>query len=128
MTDQKTPKAGYRNPPKHTQFKKGKSGNPRGRPRKCENLITILQRVLNRSVRVKDPDRNMPIRDALIWALRDLTLQGDKQALALQRRILTEAGYDKPEPGPDADREKLFREIGERLAFIGDQKEDTDEG
>ena len=128
MTDQQTPKVGYRNPPKHTQFMKGKSGNPGGRPPKRKDLNTVLQRVLNRKILVKDHDRKMPVRDALIWKLRELAHKGDKQALALQRRILTEAGYDKPEPGPDADREKLFREIGERLAFIADQKEDTDEG
>lgn len=27
-------KVGYKNPPKHTQFKKGQSGNPHGRPKK----------------------------------------------------------------------------------------------
>ncbi len=31
--------AGYRKPPKHTQFKKGQSGNPKGRPRKGKSPI-----------------------------------------------------------------------------------------
>ncbi|MEP1354187.1 MAG: DUF5681 domain-containing protein [Tateyamaria sp.] len=101
MTDYDTPKTGFMNPPEHAQFKKGKSGNPRGRPRKPKDLNTVLQQVLNRKVRIKDNERKMPIGDALIWTLRGLALQGDKQALSLQRRIIEEAGLayvDRPSP------------------------------
>jgi len=108
MTERKTSDVGYMNPPEHTRFKKGKSGNPRGRPRKREDLNTVLQRVLNRKVRVKDNDRKIPIRGALIWKLRELALQGDKQALALQRRIIDEADI-----GPSA--EEMLRERRERI-------------
>lgn len=128
MTDDKPPYVGYMNPPEHTRFKKGRSGNPRGRPRKREGLKTGLQRVLNRKVRVKDNDQRIAIRDALMWKLREFALQGDKQALALQRRILTEAGYDKPEPTSEADRSKLFRELRKRLGFTPDRQKDDDEG
>lgn len=109
MTERKTSDVGYMNPPEHTRFKKGKSGNPRGRPRKREDLNTILQRGLNRKVRVKDNDRKLPIRDALIWKLRELALQGDKQALALQRRIIDEADIGQP-------REEMLRERREHIA------------
>ncbi len=109
MTERKTSDVGYMNPPEHTRYKKGKSGNPRGRPRKREDLNTVLQRVLNRKIRVKDNDRKLPIRDALIWKLRELALQGDKQALALQRRIIDEADIGQP-------REEILRERRERIA------------
>ncbi len=108
MTERKTSDVGYMNPPEHTRFKKGKSGNPRGRPRKREDLNTVLQRVLNRKVRVKDNDQKLPIQDALIWKLRELALQGDKQALALQRRIIDEADI-----GPSA--EEMLRERRELI-------------
>lgn len=72
MTNDKTTNVGYMSPPEHTRFKKGKSGNPRGRPRKQEDLNNLLNRVLKRKVRVKDNDRKMPIREALIWKLREL--------------------------------------------------------
>lgn len=128
MTDETPPNVGYKNPPKHAQFKKGKSGNPRGRPRKRDDLNAVLQRVLNRKVRVKDLDEKMPIRDALMWKLRNLALQGDKQAYALQLRILTEAGHDAPDPKPDIDRRKLFRKVGKLLKQELDKQENSDEG
>lgn len=88
---------GYMHPPAHTRFKKGKSGNPRGRPRKQHDTITVLERVLCRKVRVTGQEKRIPIRDALMLKLRELALQGDKRAIAMQRRILDEAGVGAPE-------------------------------
>ena len=44
--------ANYRKPPMHTRFKKGQSGNPRGRPAK--NLATLLAAALNEKVIVTE--------------------------------------------------------------------------
>ena len=92
MKEPETPTVGFMNPPKNTQFQRGKSGNPRGRPRKPKDINTILQQVLDRKVRLREGDRQITIRNALIWKLRELTLQGDKRALALLRKIMDEAG------------------------------------
>jgi len=110
MTDRDTPPTGFMNPPKHTQFQKGKSGNPRGRPRKPDDLNTVLERVLKRKVRIRDEERKIPIRDALIWKLRELALQGDKQALALQRSIIEQAGLAQTNgDDPAAKKEKILK-------------------
>ena len=110
MTDHDTPKTGFMNPPEHTRFKKGKSGNPQGRPRKPKDLNTLLQKVLNRKLRIKDDERKIPIRDALIWKLRELALQGDKQAMTLQRRIIEQAGLTRTDvDDPEATREKILK-------------------
>jgi len=113
MTDRDTLKAGFMNPPEHTRFKKGKSGNPRGRPRKPKDLNTALQKVLNRKVRIKDNEQKMPIRDALIWKLRELALQGDKQALFLQRRIVEQANLAQVDVwDPEYDKELFLNALG----------------
>jgi hypothetical protein len=37
MTDEKEAPIGYRRPPRHTQFKPGESGNPKGRSKQSAN-------------------------------------------------------------------------------------------
>ena len=101
MSDQGNQPAGYANPPAQHRFKKGKSGNPRGRPRKQDDLWSHMNRVLGRKVKLQGGDDQIPIREALIRRLRELALAGDRRALELQRRILAEAGaadVDRFEP------------------------------
>ena len=44
---------GYRKPPRHSQFKPGQSGNPRGRKKGSRGLKTDLHAELNRIIEVK---------------------------------------------------------------------------
>jgi len=50
-------KVGYRRPPKHTQFKRGQSGNPRGRPQGRANAKTIVSRAINEKVTIREGDK-----------------------------------------------------------------------
>ena len=53
MSESKSePAANYRKLPEHTRFKKGQSGNPRGRPAK--NLPALLAAALNEKVTVTE--------------------------------------------------------------------------
>jgi hypothetical protein len=52
--DDKGYKVGYGKPPEHTRFKRGKSGNPKGRPKGNLNTQTILERVLNENVTINE--------------------------------------------------------------------------
>jgi hypothetical protein len=46
----KVVKVGKGNPPEHTRFGKGKSGNPKGRPKGAKNLSTIIMEAANDQV------------------------------------------------------------------------------
>ena len=47
-------KTGYGNPPKHTQFKPGQSGNPAGRPKGAKNLKTDLEEEMRELIVVRE--------------------------------------------------------------------------
>jgi hypothetical protein len=91
---------GYGNPPKRTQFKKGQSGNPRGRPKGGRNLATDLAAELGEHVTVREDGRprRMSKQRALIKSLMAKALQGDVRAvtafLALYARVITETPED----------------------------------
>lgn len=124
MIDKHNQYVGYGCPPKHTRFKKGQSGNQKRHTKKKDDIYTLLLRVLNRKIRLKDEDRQMPIREALIRKLRSLALSGDRRAIDLQRRILDEAWDNQPDDfDPEAIRMHVldaFRKMGVKVTYKGD--------
>jgi hypothetical protein len=74
---------GYGKPPKHTQFKKGQSGNLKGRPKGTLNLATVLQRALREQVVVNENGRRKVITklEAAITQLVNKAASGDAHAM-----------------------------------------------
>ena len=50
---------GYGKPPKKHQFKKGVSGNPRGRPKGKSSLLSDLNKIVNQKISVNLNGQNM---------------------------------------------------------------------
>jgi hypothetical protein len=59
---------GYRRPPKATQFKKGKSGNPRGRPKGSRNVGAVLRDVIDQKIQITENGkiRHLPALEVML--------------------------------------------------------------
>lgn len=74
---------GYAKPPPLSRFKKGKSGNPKGRPRGAKNLITELEDELREPITVREGGvaKRISKRRAMIKRQVELALKGEPRAL-----------------------------------------------
>jgi Family of unknown function (DUF5681) len=95
----------YRKPPLHTRFKKGQSGNPRGRPKK--NLPALLVAALNEPVFVTTNGRRRKItkREAVITQLVNesagANLRATKMLIDMMKDIDKKTGA---QPSPETSR------------------------
>jgi hypothetical protein len=78
-----TYEVGFGKPPKHARFKKGQSGNLKGRPKGTLNLATVLERTLREKVVINVNGRRKVITklEAAIMQLANKAAAGDGHAI-----------------------------------------------
>jgi len=74
---------GYGKPPNHSKFKKGQTGNPKGRPMGSRNFSTDAKAVLKLPVRTTlgGKRKTVSTQHAALLRLREKALSGDARAL-----------------------------------------------
>ena len=101
---------GFKRPPRATQFLKGKSGNPRGRPKGTRNLSTDIAELLSRQVpfRHGGKDRKVSRQEALLLSLYQKAIRGDVRAgetlLKLGERLTSRIGSTEKESLSQSDQ------------------------
>jgi predicted Rdx family selenoprotein len=112
---------GYGKPPCQTRFKKGQSGNPRGRAPGAQNLKTVLIDALNELVVVAENGgrRKISKRQAIIKQLVNQAAKGDLPAAKLLFQIVQDLDPPtEPETSQDsfgAADEKVIEQLKARL-------------
>ena len=91
-------KVGYRRPPLGSRFKKGRSGNPRGRPQGSKNLRAALEDILNQRIagHVNGRRRTMTILEAILTRLAQSAVGGDLKAAKMLFDHDRSQGDDRP--------------------------------
>jgi hypothetical protein len=88
--EEKPYRVGYRRPPTQTQFKPGKSGNPKGRGKKTPSFSDVTEHVLNENVELRIGDRvlRMSNRQALVRSAIRQALAGKPRLLSVLPAIM----------------------------------------
>lgn len=75
---------GYGRPPRQHQFKRGQSGNPRGRPKGVRSEADILAKLLNKKIPIQDRGRvrHVSVLEAVYVRVAQNGLKGDLRAAA----------------------------------------------
>lgn len=102
-SDESDDAVGYGRPPKATRFRKGHSGNPKGRPKGARGVTASLRRELETKVTVRENGRETRISKAEALAKRfvEKALKGDTAAI----RMLLVMDHDLSTAGVAAERE-----------------------
>ena len=114
---------GYGKPPKATQFKKGHSGNPAGRPKGRLNVATVVQQALSATVVVNEGGRRV-VRTKFEISMTQLANQaagGDLHAIRMVVPLASMADVDGHQgpisPDLKADRELAMKFVA-RMAGL----------
>jgi len=88
-----TNEVGYGKPPQNCRFKKGRSGNPRGRPKGALNMATVLARTLHEKVVIDENGKKKTVSklEAAIAQLVSKATSGDAHAIRYLCQLVTSA-------------------------------------
>jgi len=115
---------GFGKPPQSSRFKRGKSGNPRGRPKGTRNLATDLKGEMGSKILVNEGGKSQKITKqmALVKTLSTKALKGDVRAMNTLLKLIDQNLFEEPD---EIEEPKMSQEDEEILkSFL--KKHSTD--
>ena len=113
---------GYKKPPKHSRFRRGQSGNPRGRPRGSKSWKSLLEEELNRKITVVEGGKQKQVT-----LKRALVRRAINDALAKSEcRMLNQIGAFSEAAAPGDEDEHVVRRF--TLIFDGEKQQTYENG
>ena len=108
---------GYGKPPKNARFRKGKSGNPKGRPSGTRNLATVLQEALKETVIISDNGvrRTVTKLELAVHQLVNKAAEGDLQAMRQLATLANSAESEDETNQTKSDLTEADQQIVQRL-------------
>lgn len=97
-------KPGYKRPPEATQFKRGRSGNPRGRPKGARSLKTDLTKLMEKRLRIREDgeQRHVSGQELMLLKLFEKAAKGDVKATTQIIGMVMKLDASEPrEKGPE---------------------------
>ncbi len=118
MTDQEDYRVGYGKPPKHSQWKPGQSGNPKGRPKTIKDFEKLLDLELSQPLRITEGGQTRTITkwQGVIKALVHAALRGHHRA---QKLVIAMSGNTVEDFEFDAGDREALNALFERLKKAG---------
>jgi hypothetical protein len=113
---------GYGKPPKHSQFKPGQSGNPKGRKPGAKSLKSVVTKRASKKVKIRTESgyRKVSTMEAVIEQLAIAAMKGDAKARSEFLRQCVDAGLgEELATTAAAQAERLSEEDAEILARLG---------
>ena len=123
---------GYGNPPKHFQFKKGKSGNPKGRPKRSASLPDIVRKVGSKKINATANGQveTMTADEGVISKLYSRAVQGDVQAakeIVKLKQATDQTVMADPEKAFGPEDQNVLREMVDWKAMAQVMKEEKED-
>ena len=121
---------GYGKPPKERQFARGRSGNPKGRPKGSKNLATTFMEIGRERITVTEGGRTrtMTKAEAVVHQLTNKAASGDPRARRdyFQVHKMLQPPESTEEIAPDlSDRDKeVMKNFFRRMDRMGKKKPD----
>lgn len=106
---------GFGKPPKSGQFKKGQSGNPKGRPKGTKNTLSLIEQILNEKVSIREGGMQKEVTktEAMVMRMAQKAMDGDIKAM--ERLLMYAEKIDKRNDKYEVISDYIYRRICEGL-------------